>query len=125
VKNLKASPGWKREAWGVRESCRASLDWNSRGRLSPHENLVEDWDQEQKEGDFVKLGRMTRDTVAEVDGPWQIRRDAVGVVGEAGEEASDPADSDAEGEGDGVEVSGGVAESDVAFGELDADETEG
>jgi hypothetical protein len=65
------------------------------------------------------------DVVAEVDGPGEIGGRAVGVVGEAGEEASDASDGDAEGEGDGVEVSGGSAESDVAFGELDTDQTEG
>jgi hypothetical protein len=65
------------------------------------------------------------DAVAEVDGPWEIRGLAEGVVGEAGEEASDASDGDAEGEWDGVEVAGGVAESDVAFGEFDGDESEG
>jgi hypothetical protein len=67
---------------------------------------------------------MAGDAVAEVDGPGEIRRRAVGVVGEAGEEASDAADGDAEGEGDGVEVAGRVAQSDVAFGEFDADQAE-
>ena len=56
------------------------------------------------------------DGVAEVDGPGKIGRRAVGVVGEAGEEASDASDGDAEGEGDGVEVAGGGSESDVALG---------
>jgi hypothetical protein len=64
------------------------------------------------------------DVVAEVDGPGEIRGGAVGVVGEAGEEASDASDGDAEGERDGVEVTGGLAQSDVAFGEFDADEAE-
>ena len=50
---------------------------------------------------------------------------AVGVVGEAGEEASDAADGDAEGQRDGVEVSGGFAETDVAFCKFDGDEAEG
>jgi hypothetical protein len=64
------------------------------------------------------------DGVAEVDGPGEVGGRAVGVVGEAGEEASDAADGDPEGEGDGVEVAGGVAQSDVAFGEFDADQAE-
>jgi hypothetical protein len=67
---------------------------------------------------------MAGDGVAEVDRPGEIGGGAVGVVGEAGEEASDAADGDAEGEGDGVEVAGGVAQSDVTFGEFDADEAE-
>ncbi len=68
---------------------------------------------------------MAGDAVAEVDGPGKICRRAVGIVGEAGEEASDAADCDAEGEWDGVEIAGGVAQSDVAFGEFDGDESEG
>ena len=68
---------------------------------------------------------MAGDAVAKVDGPGEARGRAVGVVGEAGEEASDAADGDAEGERDGVEVSGGFAESDVAFCEFDGDEAEG
>jgi hypothetical protein len=70
------------------------------------------------------LGGVAGDSVAEVDGPGECRGGAVGVVGEAGEEASDAADGDAEGEGDGVEVAGGGAESDVALGEFDADQAE-
>jgi hypothetical protein len=71
------------------------------------------------------LGGVAGDVVAEVDGPGEIGGSAVGVVGEAGEETSDAADGDAEGEGDGVEVAGGGAESDVALGEFDADQAEG
>jgi hypothetical protein len=70
------------------------------------------------------LGRVAGDGVAEVDGPGETGGSAVGVVGEAGEEASDASDGDAEGERDGVEVAGGGAESDVAFGEFDGDESE-
>jgi hypothetical protein len=40
---------------------------------------------------------VARDAVAEVDGPGETRGRAAGVVGEAGEEASDAADGDAEG----------------------------
>ena len=67
---------------------------------------------------------MAGDGIAEVDGPGKICRRAVGVVGEAGEEAADASDGDAEGEWDGVEVAGGGAESDVAFGEFDGEESE-
>jgi hypothetical protein len=86
---------------------------------------MEDGNQGEKEEDFVELGGVARDAVAEVDGPGECRGRAVGVVGEAGEEAPDAADGDAEGEGNGVEVAGGGAESDVTFREFDADEAEG
>ncbi len=68
---------------------------------------------------------MAGDAVAEVYGPGEMSRRAVGVVGEAGEEASDAADGDAEGEGDRVEISGGDAQSDVTFDEFDSEEAEG
>jgi len=65
---------------------------------------------------------VARDAVAEVDGPGERGGSAVGIVGEAGEEATDAADGDAEGEGDGVEIAGGLAESDVALDELDGNQ---
>jgi hypothetical protein len=88
-------------------------------------NDIENRDESEKERDFVQLRWVARDVVAEVDGPGERGRNAVGVVGEAGEEASDAADGDAESEGDGVKVPGGVAKSDVAFREFDGDEPEG
>lgn len=68
---------------------------------------------------------MARDAVAEVDAPGQGGRGAVGVVGDAGEEASDAPGGDAESKRNGVEIAGGLAEPDVAFGEFDGDEAEG
>ncbi len=65
---------------------------------------------------------MARDAVAEVHTPRKIRGRAIGVVGESGEEAADASDGDAEGERDGVEISGGGAESDVVFREFDGEE---
>ncbi len=50
---------------------------------------------------------------------------AVGVVGEAGEETANASDSDAESEWDGVEISGGLVKSDIAFDEFDGEEAEG
>jgi len=67
---------------------------------------------------------MAGDAVAEVDGPGERGGSAVGVVGEAGEEAADAADGDAEGQRDGVEVAGGLADSDVALHEFDGDQAE-
>jgi hypothetical protein len=68
---------------------------------------------------------VARDAVAEVDGPGERGGRAVGVVGEAGEEASDAADGNTDGERDGVEVAGGLVESDVAFDQLDGDQASG
>ena len=68
---------------------------------------------------------MAGDAVAEVYGPGEIGGGAVRVVGKACEEASDASDGDAEGEGNGVEVAGGSADSDIAFDEFDGDEASG
>lgn len=68
---------------------------------------------------------MTRDAVAEVNGPGKVRGRAIGVVGESGEEAPDATDGDAESERDGVEIAGRLGESDVALGEFDDDEAKG
>jgi len=65
------------------------------------------------------------DAVAEVDGPGKRGGSAVGIVGEAGQEAADASDGDAECEGDGIEVACGLAESDVALHEFDGDQAEG
>jgi len=89
------------------------------------EGAVEERNQEEQEGDLVELGGVARDAVAEVDGPGEAGGRAVGVVGEAGEKASDATDGDAEGERDGVEVAGGMAQSNVAFDEFDGDEAAG
>jgi hypothetical protein len=67
---------------------------------------------------------MTRDVVAEVYRPREIGRSAVGVVGEAGEETSDTADGDAKSEGNGVEIAGGEAESDVVLHEFHREQAE-
>src|ERR1044072_10013686 len=45
---------------------------------------------------LVELDRVAGDTVAEVDSPGQRRRRAVGLVGQAGEQAAPAADGDAE-----------------------------
>lgn len=66
---------------------------------------------------------MAGDAVSEVDSPGKVGGSAVSIVGEAGEEASDAADGDAEGERDGVEISGGLADADVMLGEFDGDES--
>ncbi len=88
------------------------------------QDAVEEGDQGQQEEDFVELGGMARNAVAEVYGPGKIARDAVGVVGEAGEETADASDGDAEGERDGVEVAGRGAKSDVALHPFDREQAE-
>jgi len=87
--------------------------------------LEKDGSEQQEECDFVELRGVAGDAVAEIDGPGEICRGAVGVVGETCEETSDAAEGDAEGEGDGVEIAGGGAESDVALDEFDGEEAEG
>jgi len=82
-------------------------------------NKEEEGDQREQERDLVELRRMARDAVAEVDGPGEIGRSAVGVVGEASEKAADASDGDAECKWDGVEISGGLVKSYVAFDEFD------
>ncbi len=88
------------------------------------QGAVEEGDQDEEENCFVDLGGVAGDVVTEVDSPGQIGRSAVGVVGEAGEEAADASDGDAKGERNGVEVASGSAESDVALGEFDGEESE-
>src|SRR6185437_2041920 len=64
---------------------------------------------------------MPRDAVAEVDAPGQRGRFAAGVVGEAGEEAADAADGDAEAERDGEEIAGAGADVRETFDEFDGE----
>jgi hypothetical protein len=97
----------------------------SRGLCSAQDdNFVKDGYQDQEEDDFVELGGMARDAIAEVDGPGEIGGNAIGVVGESGEEAADAADGDAAGEWDGVEIAGGVVDADVALEEFNGDQAE-
>ena len=79
---------------------------------------VEDRGEQEEEDDFVELGGMARDAVAEVDGPGERGGLAVGVVGEAGEEAADAADGDAEAEGDGEEVARTGADAEERLGDF-------
>ncbi len=62
---------------------------------------------------------MTGYTVAEIDGPRQARRKAVGVVGGAGEKASDAADGDTQAKRHGKKVAGAGAYAAQAFDQLD------
>lgn len=89
------------------------------------ENAIEGGNEQQEENDFVQLGGVAGDTVAEVDSPGQCCGRAVGVVGEAGEETADASDGDAECERDCVEISGGFAETDVALGEFNGEKPAG
>ena len=100
----------------------ASLRHGSAKDRNFGEESVEERDQKQEECDFVELRWVARDAVAEVDGPREIRGSAVGVVGEAGEEAANASDGDAESERDGVQIAGGGAEPNEALHEFDSDE---
>ena len=82
---------------------------------------VEEEREGEEEEDFVELGGVAGDAVAEVDAPWEGGWGAVGVVGEAGEEAADAADGDADAERNGEEVSGAGVDVADALGEFDGD----
>jgi hypothetical protein len=89
------------------------------------EGAIEERNEQQEENDFIELSGVTRKAVSEVDSPGQCCGRAIGVVGEAGEETADASDGDAESERNGVEISGGCAETDVALGEFDGEKPAG
>ena len=66
---------------------------------------------------------MAGDVVAEVDGPGEGGGCAVGLVGEAGEEAADASDGDGDGEGVDPGVAGALGGAGEFFGDFDADPT--
>ena len=122
---IKGTPCRGGSAVGVQGILRLRRAFATRNLGSAQDdNSAKDWNQSDEEDNFVELGGMARDAVAEVDGPGERGGGAVGVVGEAGEEAADAPDGDANSEGDGVEVASGLAESDVALHEFDGDEAE-
>jgi hypothetical protein len=88
------------------------------------DNFIKKRDQGYEEDDFVELGGMARDAVAEIDGPGETGGSAVGVVGESGEEAADATDGDAESERNSVEIAGGLVDADVALEEFNGDQAE-
>ena len=119
------TPCWGGGAVVLQGVLRLRRGFASRNLCSAQDdNFIKDWDQGQEEGDFVELGGMARDAVAEVDGPGEIGGSAIGVVGESGEEAADAADGDTEGEWDGVEIAGGVVDADIALEEFNGDQAE-
>src|SRR5206468_2805016 len=76
----------------------------------------DDCDEEQGD-DFVELRRMPR-AVAEIDCPWQTRVVAVGVIGQAGEEAADASDGDAEDECGDISVAAAAVQAAEFFGDF-------
>jgi hypothetical protein len=62
--------------------------------------------ENDKEKDLVELGGMTGDSIAKVHSPWKGGGRTKGIVGEASEEAADPADCDADAVWDCEEVTG-------------------
>src|SRR5579862_6279995 len=64
---------------------------------------------------------MAGDAVAEIDGPGEGRRAAVGIVGEAGEEAADAAGGDTDGEWDGKEIAGAGTDAKAPLSDLDGE----
>lgn len=82
---------------------------------------VEEESKRDEEDHFVELGGVAGDAVAEVDAPGERGGCAEGVVGEAGEEAADAADGDADAERDGEKVSGAGVDSANALGDFNRD----
>ena len=62
--------------------------------------------EDQQEAAFIELGWVTCNSISEVDAPGQVSRGAVGAISQAAPEATDAADRDPNGDGDGKEVSG-------------------
>src|SRR5882672_1719859 len=85
-------------------------------------NTIEKRDEQQEEDDFVKLGRMAGNAIAEIYTPGQESRRAVGIVGESGEKASNASDGNAERERYGVQIACGLTQSNVALDKFNRDE---
>ncbi len=63
-----------------------------------------------EENDLIRLDRMPCNAVAEVHAPGQSRGLSVRIVRQAGQEASDPPNADAETKGQGEEIAGAGAD---------------
>ena len=82
-------------------------------------DCVQEQRKQREEEDFVELGGVAGDTVAEVHGPGERGGGAVGVVGEAGGEASDAADGDADTKRNGIQIAGAGVDSEEYLCDLD------
>src|SRR5512140_3718368 len=66
---------------------------------------------------------MATNAVAEIDARGKRGCDAVGVIGEAGQETTDATDSDADDQRENKKVAGGAALADTGFHEFHGEET--
>lgn len=81
--------------------------------------------KENAKGDFVKLSGMSMDTIAEIDAPGKIGGDAVSVIGESFEEATDAADGQAEQDRKDEAIAGVDGNAESSFGDFNAGPTTG
>ena len=87
--------------------------------VAGHETL-DQHDEHRGHGErFVELHGVAWNAVAEIDGPGNTGRRAVGEVGEAGEEAAQPADGHGGGEGRGEDDAGRALDTGEALEGLD------
>jgi len=81
--------------------------------------------EQEAEDDFVKLSGVSMDSVAEIDAPGEVGGDAVSVVGQSFEEASDAADADADEDGKDKPIASGFFKADAFLGDFDAEPPSG
>jgi len=86
------------------------------------EQMEKDEEKGEREERFVKLRGMAADAVAEIDAPGERGGDAIGAVRQAGEEAANAPDGDAERDGRGEEVAGGARLAGEALGQFDEEQ---
>ena len=116
-----------RSGWGLMKSMRKAPgevggkeDTEARPFRQSHWTGKNECEGEQEE-DFVQLDRVAADAIAEIDGPGEAGRFAVGVVGESCEEAAYAAHGKADGQGQGKEIPGPAADAGESLDEFDAD----
>lgn len=75
--------------------------------------------QQRHRRDFVKLGGVAANAIAEIDAPGQCSGGAVGKIGEAGEKASNASDGDSSRDGQCEKIAGAGGDFQSALGPLD------
>ena len=62
---------------------------------------------------------MPADPVSEIDGPWEVGGESIGIIGNPCEQAADSADGDSDGHGNCKQVAGAAGDALPAFDPLD------
>jgi len=88
---------------------RPPLEARQRKRECKHENR------------FIDGGRVTRNSIAEVNRPWERGANAIGAVWKTAQEAADSSDSSAQCNGDGKEIARRPQNADSSFLPFDCD----